>query len=162
MALEVGTKAPDFTVKDQNNQEVKLSSFRGARNVLVVFYPFAYSSICTGELCSIQEDLDDFQNDDVQILAISADHPFALKAWAESQGFEFPLLSDFWPHGKISKAYGVFNEDHGMAVRGTFLRRQDGGRAVRRDQGAGGAAGPGRLALGDGGSRRRLIPGSGA
>jgi mycoredoxin-dependent peroxiredoxin len=121
MALEVGTKAPDFTVKDQNNQEVKLSSFRGARNVLVVFYPFAYSSICTGELCSIQEDLDDFQNDDVQILAISADHPFALKAWAESQGFEFPLLSDFWPHGKISKAYGVFNEDHGMAVRGTFL-----------------------------------------
>jgi mycoredoxin-dependent peroxiredoxin len=121
MALEVGTKAPDFTVKDQNNQEVKLSSFHGARNVLVVFYPFAYSSICTGELCSIQEDLDDFQNDDVQILAISADHPFALKAWAESQGFEFPLLSDFWPHGKISKAYGVFNEDHGMAVRGTFL-----------------------------------------
>jgi mycoredoxin-dependent peroxiredoxin len=121
MALEVGTKAPEFTVKDQNNQEVKLSSFRGARNVLVVFYPFAYSSICTGELCSIQEDLDDFQNDDVQILAISADHPFALKAWAESQGFEFPLLSDFWPHGKISKAYGVFNEDHGMAVRGTFL-----------------------------------------
>jgi len=121
MALTVGTEAPDFTVKDQNNQEVTLSSFRGARHVLVVFYPFAYSSICTGELCSIQEDLDDFQNDDVQILAISADHPFALKAWAESQGFEFPLLSDFWPHGRISKAYGVFNEDHGMAVRGTFL-----------------------------------------
>ena len=121
MALEVGTEAPDFTVRDQNNQEVTLSSFRGARNVLVVFYPFAYSSICTGELCSIQEDLDDFQNDDVQILAISADHPFALKAWAESQGFEFPLLSDFWPHGRISKAYGVFNEAHGMAVRGTFL-----------------------------------------
>ena len=121
MALEVGTKAPDFTVKDQNNQEVKLSSFRGARNVLVVFYPFAYSSICTGELCSIQEDLDDFQNDDVQILAISADHPFALKAWAESQGFEFPLLSDFWPHGKISKAYGVFNGQTGAANRGTFL-----------------------------------------
>ena len=121
MAPEVGSKAPDFTIKNQNNQRVTLSSFRGSRNVLVVFYPFAYSSICTGELCSIQEDLDDFQNEDVQILAISADHPFALKSWAESQGFEFPLLSDFWPHGKISRIYGVFNEDHGMAVRGTFL-----------------------------------------
>jgi mycoredoxin-dependent peroxiredoxin len=126
MALEVGTKAPDFTVKDQNNQEVKLSSFHGARNVLVVFYPFAYSSICTGELCSIQEDLDDFQNDDVQILAISADHPFALKAWAESQGFEFPLLSDFWPHGATASAYGVLDERAGMALRATFLVDGDG------------------------------------
>ena len=121
MALEVGTEAPDFTIKDQNNQQVTLSSFRGERTVLLVFYPFAYSSICTGELCAVQEDLDDFQNDDVQILAISADHPFALKHWSEVQGFDFPLLSDFWPHGKISKEYGVFNEDHGMAVRGTFL-----------------------------------------
>ena len=121
MALDVGSEAPDFTVKDQNNQRVTLSSFRGDRHVLVVFYPFAYSSICTGELCAIQEDLDEFQNDEVQILAISADHPFALKSWAEAQGFDFPLLSDFWPHGAVARAYGVFNDDHGMAVRGTFL-----------------------------------------
>jgi peroxiredoxin len=121
MAPEVGSQAPDFTLKDQNNQKVTLSSLRGQRNVLLVFYPFAYSSICTGELCAVQDDLEDFQNEDVQILAISVDHPFALKSWAANQGFDFPLLSDFWPHGAISRAYGVFNEDHGMAVRGTFL-----------------------------------------
>ena len=121
MAPEVGSQAPDFTLKDQNNQDVALSSFRGDRSVLVVFYPFAFSGICTGELCAVRDDLADFQNDGVQILAISADHPYALKAWSESQGFDFPLLSDFWPHGETSKAYGVFNEKAGMAVRGTFL-----------------------------------------
>jgi peroxiredoxin len=121
MAPEVGTEAPDFTLKDQNNQDVALSSFRGQRNVLLVFYPFAFSGICTGELCAVRDDLSSFQNDDVQVLAISVDHPFALKAWSEAQGFDFPLLADFWPHGEVAKAYGVFNADRGMAVRGTFL-----------------------------------------
>ena len=121
MAPEVGTEARDFTLKEQNNQEVTLSSFRGERSVLLVFYPFAYSSLCTGELCAVRDDLGYFQNDDVQILAISVDHPFALKSWAENQGFDFPLLSDFWPHGAVARAYGVFNDARGMAVRGTFL-----------------------------------------
>ncbi len=121
MAAEVGTEAPDFTVKDQNNQAVTLSSFRGERAVLLVFYPFAFSGICTSELGAVRDDLSDFQNDDVQILAISTDHQYALKAWSESQGFDFPLLSDFWPHGEVAKAYGVFLEKPGMAVRGTFL-----------------------------------------
>ena len=121
MAPEVGTEAPDFTVKDQNNQAVTLSSFRGERAVLLVFYPFAFSGICTSELGTVRDDLSDFQNDDVQILAISTDHPYALKAWSESQGFDFPLLSDFWPHGEVARAYGVFFEKRGMAVRGTFL-----------------------------------------
>ena len=126
MAPEVGSEAPDFTLKDQNNQPVTLSSFRGDRPVLVVFYPFAFSPLCTNELCAVRDDLGDFQNDDVQILAVSVDHPFALKAWSESQGFTFPLLSDFWPHGETSKAYGVFNDGAGMAVRGTFLVDTDG------------------------------------
>jgi mycoredoxin-dependent peroxiredoxin len=121
MAPEVGTEAPDFTVKDQNNQAVTLSSFRGERAVLLVFYPFAFSGICTSELGAVRDDLADFQNDDVQILGISTDHPYALKAWSEAQGFDFPLLSDFWPHGEVAKAYGVFLEKRGMAVRGTFL-----------------------------------------
>ena len=121
MAPEVGTEAPDFTVKDQNNQAVTLSSFRGERAVLLVFYPFAFSGICTSELGAVRDDLADFQNDDVQILGISTDHPYALKAWSESQGFDFPLLSDFWPHGEVATAYGVFLEKRGMAVRGTFL-----------------------------------------
>ena len=126
MAPEVGTEAPDFTVKDQNNQAVTLSSFRGERAVLLVFYPFAFSGICTSELGAVRDDLADFQNDDVQILAISTDHPYALKAWSESQGFDFPLLSDFWPHGEVSQAYGVFVEARGMASRGTFLVDKEG------------------------------------
>ena len=126
MAPEVGTEAPDFTVKDQNNQAVTLSSFRGERAVLLVFYPFAFSGICTSELGAVRDDLADFQNDDVQILAISTDHPYALKAWSESQGFDFPLLSDFWPHGATAQAYGAFNEKAGMALRGTFLVDADG------------------------------------
>ena len=81
MAPEVGTKAPDFTLKDQNNQEVALSSFRGDRNVLLVFYPFAFSGICTSELCSVRDDLASFQNGDVQILAVSVDHPFTSANW---------------------------------------------------------------------------------
>ena len=142
MAPEVGTEAPDFTCKDQNNQDVTLSSFRGQQAVLLVFYPFAFSGICTGELCAVRDDLADFQNDDVQILAISTDAPYSLKAWSESQGFDFPLLSDFWPHGEVAKAYGAFFEPRGMAVRGTFLVDKEGvvrfaelnGPGERRDQ----------------------------
>jgi peroxiredoxin len=121
MAPEVGTEAPDFTLKDQNNQEVTLSSFRGDRAVLVVFYPFAFSGICTGELTAVRDDLSSFQNDDVQILAVSVDQPYALKAWSLAQDYRFPLLSDFWPHGKVAQAYGVFDDKVGKAVRGTFL-----------------------------------------
>jgi peroxiredoxin (alkyl hydroperoxide reductase subunit C) len=143
MAPEVGSEAPDFTLKDQNNQPVTLSSFRGDRPVLIVFYPFAFSPICTDELSAVRDDLADFQNDDVQILAVSVDHPFALKAWSEARSFDFPLLSDFWPHGEAAKAYGVFHDAAGMAVRGTFLVDKDGivrfaevnGPGQARDQG---------------------------
>ncbi len=126
MAPEVGTQAPDFTLKDQNNQEVTLSSFRGERSVLVVFYPFAFSGICTGELTAVRDDLASFQNDDVQILAVSVDHPFALKAWSDAEGYGFPLLADFWPHGKVAQDYGVFNDAAGTANRGTLLVDTDG------------------------------------
>ncbi len=126
MALEVGSQAPDFTLKDQNNEEITLSSFRGSRSVLVVFYPLAFSGICTGELCQLRDDLDQFQNADVQVVAVSVDSAFTLKAWSEQQNFDFPLLSDFWPHGKVASEYGVFNEKAGIANRGTFLVDADG------------------------------------
>lgn len=121
MTIEVGAQAPDFTLSDQNKEQVSLSDFRGKKNVLLVFYPFAFSGVCQGELCQVRDDLADFQNDRVQVLGVSVDSSFALKAWAEQQGYQFPLLSDFWPHGETAKAYGVFNEKAGMAVRGTFL-----------------------------------------
>ncbi|RSM70284.1 peroxiredoxin [Kibdelosporangium aridum] len=121
MTVEVGTKAPDFTLNDYNKQPVTLSSFQGEKNVLLVFYPFAFSGKCQGELCQVRDELATYNDADVQVLGVSVDHVFALKTWAEQQGYQFPLLSDFWPHGEVAKAYGVFNDKAGMAVRGTFL-----------------------------------------
>ena len=118
---DIGKEAPDFEVLDNNGQLIKLSSFRGTKNVLLLFYPFAFSGICTGELCAMRDDLKSFQNDDVRLLAISCDPMYANKAFAIQEGYKFPVLSDFWPHGAVSKAYGVFNEDRGCATRGSFL-----------------------------------------
>ncbi|GAA5170057.1 MULTISPECIES: peroxiredoxin [Amycolatopsis] len=125
MAVEVGSQAPDFTLSDYNKQQVSLSSLRGEKPVLLVFYPFAFSGICTGELCQLRDEFDDYDGR-VQVLGVSVDTPFSLKAWAEQEGYQFPLLSDFWPHGEVAKAYGVFNEQSGMALRGTFLIDKDG------------------------------------
>ncbi|MET9002111.1 peroxiredoxin [Amycolatopsis sp. Hca4] len=121
MTVEVGSEAPDFTLNDYNKQPVQLSSFRGDKPVLLVFYPFAFSGICTGELCQLRDEFADYDNKGVQVLGVSVDTPFSLKAWAEKEGYQFPLLSDFWPHGEVARAYGVFNSDAGLAVRGTFL-----------------------------------------
>ncbi|UVS77808.1 peroxiredoxin [Actinokineospora sp. UTMC 2448] len=121
MAIEVGSKAPDFTLNDYNKQPVTLSSFQGEKNVLLVFYPFAFSGICQGELCQVRDELSEYSDKNVQVIGVSVDTPFSLKAWADQQGYTFPLLSDFWPHGEVAKTYGVFHEDAGLALRGTFL-----------------------------------------
>src|SRR5699024_176828 len=126
MALEVGSIAPNFTLKDYNKQDVTLSSFAGDKPVLLVFYPFAFSGVCQGELCQLRDELADYDGSGVQVLGISVDTPFSLKEWAQQQGYQFPLLSDFWPHGAVAQSYGVFNEDAGMANRGTFLIDTDG------------------------------------
>jgi mycoredoxin-dependent peroxiredoxin len=122
--VDVGSKAPEFTLKNYNKEKVSLSSLLGTKPVLLVFYPFAFSGICTGELCQLRDDLSAFEG--VQVVGISVDTPFSLKVWAEQEGYQFPLLSDFWPHGEAAKAYGVFNEKAGMANRGTFLIDNDG------------------------------------
>lgn len=122
--VDVGSKAPEFTLKDYNKEKVSLSSLLAAKPVLLVFYPFAFSGICTGELCQLRDDYSSFEG--VQVLGVSVDTPFSLKVWAEQEGYPFPLLSDFWPHGEVAKAYGVFNEAAGMANRGTFLIDGDG------------------------------------
>jgi peroxiredoxin len=121
MPIEVGAEAPDFLLKDQNNQEVRLSDFRGRKNVLLVFYPLAFTGTCQGELCDVRDNLNDFVNDDVQVLTVSVDSVFAHKVWADREGYEFPLLADFWPHGAVAQAYGVFNDERGFANRGTFV-----------------------------------------
>jgi peroxiredoxin (alkyl hydroperoxide reductase subunit C) len=119
--LEPGTEAPDFTLKDQGGQPVTLSSFRGAKNVLLVFFPLAFTGICQGELDEIRDNLPRYDNDDTQTLAISVGPPPTHKVWATQSGFPFPVLSDFWPHGAVAQAYGVFNQETGFANRGTFV-----------------------------------------
>lgn len=124
--VKQGDQAPDFELRDSTGQPVRLSDYRGKKAVVLVFYPAAFSGICTGELCSIRDRIEDFSNDDVETLAVSIDAPPALKAFAAKEGLEFPLLSDFWPHGEVARIYGVFNEHVGTAERGTFVIDIDG------------------------------------
>ncbi|MEO7130750.1 MAG: peroxiredoxin [Dermatophilaceae bacterium] len=119
-ALQVGDEAPGFTLSNQHGQEMALADFRGT-NVVIVFYPFAFSGICTGELREIRDGLEDFQSDDIQVFTISCDSMYTHRTWADAEGHFFPLLSDFWPHGEVARAYGVFNETVGAPLRGTFL-----------------------------------------
>jgi peroxiredoxin (alkyl hydroperoxide reductase subunit C) len=119
--LAVGDLAPDFTLADQHGAAVTLSAVSADHNVALVFYPFAYSGICTGELREIRDGLEHFQHDGIQVLAISCDTTYSLRAWADQEGYFFPLLSDFWPHGKVATDYGVFLSGKGVATRGTFL-----------------------------------------
>jgi peroxiredoxin len=126
MATAVGDEAPDFELQDQHGQRVRLSSLRGTKAALVVFYPWAFSRVCGGELAVLQAQLDEIAGDDVALLAVSTDPIFALRAYADQEGFTFPLLSDFWPHGAVAKAYGIFSEEVGIALRGSFLVDREG------------------------------------
>src|SRR3712207_1703098 len=123
MSLSVGDAAPEFSLPDQDKQAVSLADLRGTP-VLLVFYPFAFSGICTGELCQLRDELATYTDAGVRVLALSTDPVFSLKAWKAQEGFDFPLLSDFWPHGAVAQVYGVFNDKAGMALRGTFLDRK--------------------------------------
>ena len=121
MSVQIGDQAPDFELKDQTNQPVRLSDYRGKKHVVVVFYPLSFTGVCEGEMCQIRDSIDAFRNDEVETLAISVDAPPTHARWAHEQGFEFPLLSDFWPHGEVARTYGVFDEAIGLALRGTFI-----------------------------------------
>ncbi|MDJ0462922.1 peroxiredoxin [Streptomyces sp. H27-C3] len=137
--IEVGALAPDFELKDNHGRTVRLSGFRrprtseqaegadeNARNVVLLFYPFAFTGVCTGELHALRDEAEKFVNDDVQLLAVSNDSIHTLRVFGEQEGLEYPLLSDFWPHGEVSRAYGVFDEGKGCAVRGTFVIDKEG------------------------------------
>jgi peroxiredoxin (alkyl hydroperoxide reductase subunit C) len=126
MAIEVGSEAPDFTLKGSTGEPVQLSGFRGASNVALVFYPFTFTGVCEGELCTLRDDIASFEQANTQVLAVSCDTAPAQKRWAEEEKFGFPVLSDFWPHGEVAKAYGVFNADLGCANRHTFVINKQG------------------------------------
>ncbi len=119
-APRAGQLAPDFELLNQYGEPVSLADFRG-RNVVVVFFPFAFSGICTGELCEIRDNIAAFKDSNATVLAVSVDSKFVQRAYAEHEQFGFDLLADFWPHGAVAKTYGVFDEASGMALRGTFI-----------------------------------------
>lgn len=126
MSPSVGEDAPDFALKDQHGQVVRLSDLRGQRAALVVFYPWAFTGVCGGELHAMQAGLDELVSEEVALFTVSTDSMYALRSYADQEGFTFPLLSDFWPHGAVAQAYGVLHPEIGVALRGTFLVDRDG------------------------------------
>jgi peroxiredoxin len=126
VTIDVGDRAPELTLKDQNGNDVSLADYRGRRNVVLVFYPFTFTGVCQGELCELRDDPATFEAAGAQVIAISCDTRHAQAQWAQQQGFTFPVLSDFWPHGATAKAYGVFNEQLGCANRATFVIDKEG------------------------------------
>ena len=121
MALVIDTQAPDFELANQFGEHIRLSDFRGRKPVALVFFPLAFSSTCTSELCELRDNLALFKQEDVELIGISVDSKATLRAWAEQEGYDFTLLADFWPHGDVAKEYGVFIEEKGFANRATFL-----------------------------------------
>jgi mycoredoxin-dependent peroxiredoxin len=126
VGIKVGDRAPDFELTDQHRGLVRLSSYAGRKAVLIVFYPFAFSGVCTGELSGLRDRLGDFETDRSTLVTASCDPVFTQRAFADRDGLFFPLLSDFWPHGQMSSSYGVFDEAGGFARRSSFLVDRDG------------------------------------
>jgi peroxiredoxin len=126
MTLIIGDHAPDFELTNQYGETVKLSDFRGKKPVVLVFYPLSFSGICTGELCAIRDNFAKFDKENVELLAISVDSKFVQKQFAEHEGYKFSVLADFWPHGAVAQAYGVFLEENGFSNRATFVINTDG------------------------------------
>lgn len=131
MTILIGDPAPDFTLSNQDGVPITLSSFKGHKAVVVVFYPMSFTGICTGELCELRDNLAIFQGDNYELLAISCDSKFVQKKFALENNYQFNVLSDFWPHGAVAKEYGVFLDDLGFADRATFVIDKDGRLAAK-------------------------------
>ena len=121
MPIAVGQLAPEFTLKDQNQKEVKLSDFAGKRKVVLMFYPLDFSPVCTNEHACFVKDLKQFEKLDAQVLGVSVDSVWTHKAFAERMGISYPLLADFHPKGAVAKAYGAYRENEGLCDRALFV-----------------------------------------
>jgi peroxiredoxin len=121
MAISVGTTAPDFTLKDQSQKEVKLSEFQGKKNVVLIFYPLDWSPVCTNEHTCLVNDMRRFDELDAQVLGISVDSAWSHKAFAEKMGIKYPLLADFQPRGAVGEKYGVFLAEKGITGRSIII-----------------------------------------
>jgi mycoredoxin-dependent peroxiredoxin len=119
--VRTGDKAPEFDFEERAGHRVRLSDYNGRRNVLLVFHPFAFTPVCTEEALDLQENLESFRNAETDIVFVSCDSSAARQAWKQEIGADYVFASDFWSHGAGAKAYGVFNEENGAPIRGTFL-----------------------------------------
>ena len=119
--LQPGSPAPDFTLRDQHGQKLTLSAFQDEKAVLLVFYPYAFSGVCSGELTGFRDRLGDFETEDSTLVALSCDPVYTQRAFADQDGIFFPLLTDFWPHGAVASAYGVFDVRQGCSRRSSFV-----------------------------------------
>ena len=125
MSISVGEQAPDFALSNQHGEQFQLSDYQG-KPVVLVFYPFSFSGVCTGELCELRDNIKMFQDAKVELVGISVDSKYTQAAFAKAENYDFQLLADFWPHGEVSKQYGVFLDDKGFATRATFVIDADG------------------------------------
>jgi mycoredoxin-dependent peroxiredoxin len=126
VAIGTGERAPEFDLEETWERRVRLSDFLGRRNVLLVFHPFAFTAVCEEEARDLQENLPSFHNANTEVVFVSCDSSAARQAWKRELGADYTFASDFWGHGAVSKAYGVFNEETGAPVRGTFLIDREG------------------------------------
>ena len=127
MAIGTGDRAPEFDLEEAAGKpRVRLSDYRGKSNVLLVFHPFAFTAVCSEEALDLQENLASFRNANTEIVFVSCDASAARQAWKQELGAEYTFASDFWSHGATAKRYGVFNEENGAPIRGTFLIDTDG------------------------------------
>jgi peroxiredoxin len=126
MTLAIGDQAPDFTLRDQHGQEITLSAYAEGKAALIVFFPFAFSGVCSGELTSLRDRLGEFETEHSTLLTLSCDPMYTQRAAADRDGIFFPLLSDFWPHGVTAKDYGVFDEISGGPKRSSYAVDREG------------------------------------
>ena len=119
--IETGSRAPDFDLQVEGSTRVRLGDFRGRRNVLLVFHPFAWTPVCEEEARDLQENAAAFADAETEVILVSCDSPAARQAWRRELGLTYTVGSDFWPHGAAAQAYGVFDEERGAPIRGTFL-----------------------------------------
>jgi peroxiredoxin len=124
--MTVGEPAPEFSLKDQSQKEVKLSDFRGQKRVVLMFYPLDWSPVCTNEHACFVTQLKQFEQLDAQVLGLSVDSVWSHKAYAEKMGIQYPLLADFHPRGAVAARYGVYLADKGITGRAISIIDRDG------------------------------------
>ncbi len=125
MPLEIGSRAPDFTLRRQTGEKVSLEDLKGEKS-MIVFIPFPFTGTCTEEACNLRDNLAVLNNSGTRVAVITTHGTATNKEWARQNNFEFDILADYWPHGVVSQMYGAFDYTHGYAKRVTYFLDSEG------------------------------------